>query len=39
MTLNRIVLDDASQAQNPDPIVFGRGGQPLCGKQYAARRG
>ena len=28
-TLNRIVLDDASQAQNTDPIVFARGGQPL----------
>lgn len=27
--LNRIVIDDSSQAQNPDPIVFGRGGQPL----------
>lgn len=27
--LNRILLDDASQVQNPDPIPFGRGGQPL----------
>ena len=27
--LNQIILDDASKAQNPDPIVFGRGGQPL----------
>ena len=27
--LNRIIVDDASQFQNPDPIVFGRGGQPL----------
>lgn len=27
--LNRIILDDASQAQNTDPIVFGRNGQPL----------
>jgi hypothetical protein len=27
--LNRIILDDASQAQNPDPIAFARGGQPL----------
>lgn len=27
--LGRIIIDDASQAQNPDPIVFGRGGQPL----------
>ena len=27
--LNRIVFDDASQAQNTDPIVFARGGQPL----------
>ncbi|MDP9219420.1 MAG: DUF3616 domain-containing protein, partial [Actinomycetota bacterium] len=27
--LNHIIIDDANQAQNPDPIVFGRGGQPL----------
>jgi uncharacterized protein len=27
--LNKIILDDASQTQNPDPIVFARGGQPL----------
>jgi predicted extracellular nuclease len=27
--LNRLIIDDANQAQNPDPIVFGRGGQPL----------
>lgn len=27
--LNRIILDDALQNQNPDPILFGRGGQPL----------
>jgi predicted extracellular nuclease len=27
--LNRVVLDDASQAQNPDPIIWARGGQPL----------
>jgi predicted extracellular nuclease len=27
--LNRIVLDDSLQNQNPDPIVFGRGGEPL----------
>ncbi len=27
--LNRLIIDDASQGQNPDPIVFGRGGQPL----------
>ncbi len=27
--LNRLILDDANQAQNPDPILFGRGGQPL----------
>ena len=27
--LNRIVLDDASQVQNPDPIVFGRNGALL----------
>ncbi|GHJ49090.1 hypothetical protein Cs7R123_64320 [Catellatospora sp. TT07R-123] len=27
--LNRLLIDDADQAQNPDPIVFGRGGQPL----------
>ena len=27
--LNQILVDDATQTQNPDPIVFGRGGQPL----------
>ena len=27
--LRKIILDDANQAQNTDPIVFGRGGQPL----------
>ncbi|WP_027346658.1 ExeM/NucH family extracellular endonuclease [Hamadaea tsunoensis] len=27
--LNRLILDDADQSQNPDPIVFGRNGQPL----------
>lgn len=27
--LNRILLDDASFAQNPDPIPFGRAGAPL----------
>jgi uncharacterized protein len=27
--LNRIVLDDGANDQNPDPIVFGRNGQPL----------
>jgi hypothetical protein len=27
--LSRLIVDDASQGQNPDPIVFGRGGQPL----------
>src|SRR5262249_35909190 len=27
--LNRIIIDDPTQAQNPDPIVFGRGGLPL----------
>ncbi len=26
---SRIVLDDPIQSQNPDPIVFGRGGLPL----------
>jgi uncharacterized protein len=26
---SRIIVDDALQSQNPDPIVFGRGGQPL----------
>jgi len=26
---NRLLLDDASNAQNPDPILFGRGGRPL----------
>ena len=27
--LSKIILDDASQVQNPDPILFGRGGSPL----------
>lgn len=27
--LNRIILDDGANDQNPDPIVFGRNGQPL----------
>lgn len=27
--LNKIILDDDLQSQNPDPIVFGRGGLPL----------
>ena len=27
--LNRLIVDDGDQTQNPDPIVFGRGGQPL----------
>ncbi len=27
--LNKIILDDASQTQNPDPILFARGGSPL----------
>ncbi len=27
--LNKIIIDDALQNQNPDPILFGRGGQPL----------
>ncbi|MEV4320099.1 ExeM/NucH family extracellular endonuclease [Actinocrispum sp. NPDC049592] len=27
--LNQLIIDDADQSQNPDPIVFGRGGQPL----------
>ncbi|MFQ6170899.1 ExeM/NucH family extracellular endonuclease [Oryzobacter sp. R7] len=27
--LNRIIVDDTNQAQNADPIAFGRGGQPL----------
>jgi predicted extracellular nuclease len=26
---NRLIIDDANQAQNPDPIVFGRAGAPL----------
>ena len=30
--LNRIILDDASQVQNPDPILFGRGGLPLSAR-------
>ena len=27
--LNQILIDDATNAQNPDPIVFGRGDDPL----------
>ena len=27
--LNRIIVDDELQSQNPDPIRFGRGGNPL----------
>ena len=27
--LRRLIVDDSSQAQNPDPIVWARGGQPL----------
>ena len=27
--LRRITIDDADQRQNPDPILFGRGGNPL----------
>ena len=27
--LNRLIIDDALQSQNPDPIIFGRAGQPL----------
>jgi endonuclease/exonuclease/phosphatase family metal-dependent hydrolase len=27
--LNKLIIDDADQSQNPDPIVFGRGGAPL----------
>ena len=27
--LNRLIVDDASQAQNPDPILFARGSSPL----------
>ena len=27
--LHKIILDDDSQAQNPDPILFGRNGSPL----------
>lgn len=27
--LNRIIIDDALNNQNPDPILFGRGGNPL----------
>ena len=26
---NRLIVDDALQSQNPDPILFGRGGNPL----------
>ncbi len=27
--LNQLIIDDATNAQNPDPIVFGRNGSPL----------
>ncbi|MEO5610542.1 MAG: ExeM/NucH family extracellular endonuclease, partial [Ornithinibacter sp.] len=27
--LNRVIIDDTTQAQNPDPIIWGRGGDPL----------
>ena len=27
--LNKILIDDANNAQNVDPIIFGRGGMPL----------
>jgi LPXTG-site transpeptidase (sortase) family protein len=27
--LDKVIVDDAVQTQNPDPIVFGRGGSPL----------
>jgi uncharacterized protein len=27
--LNRVIVDDTLQNQNPDPIIWGRGGQPL----------
>jgi predicted extracellular nuclease len=27
--LNKLIVDDALQSQNPDPILFGRGGNPL----------
>jgi len=27
--LNRILVDDTLQVQNPDPIIWGRGGEPL----------
>ncbi len=34
--LNKIILDDASQMQNPDPILFGRGGLPLSASNTLA---
>lgn len=37
-SLNRIIVDDALNNQNPDPIVFGRDGQPL-GVTNALRAG
>ena len=27
--LNRVIIDDTLNSQNPDPIIWGRGGQPL----------
>jgi predicted extracellular nuclease len=35
--LNRIIIDDALNNQNPDPILFGRGGNELTAGQHAAR--
>ena len=37
-TCNRIIVDDALNGQNPDPIVFGRGGQP-CSASNTLRGG
>ena len=36
--LNQIIVDDTLQSQNPDPIVFGRCGNPLTRVEHAARR-
>ena len=34
--LNRLIVDDALQNQNPDPILFGRGGNPLSASNTLA---
>ena len=35
--LNRVIIDDTLNSQNPDPIIWGRGGQPLSADEHAQR--